>query len=191
MTDVSGLAQLIVFVRYIANGKPEKDLLMCASLLGTCKGEDIFSAVDMRLKNDGLSWKQCIINCTVKAGAMAEKHKSFLARVLQVAPRNNFTRCIIHRENLASKTLDPDLKSVLDLAIKVINLIKSRPLQTRLFTTLCDEMGLHHKSLLFHSEVSWLLRGKVLTGLYELRDEVYLFLMDRKHELTSNLTDSD
>ena len=34
-TDVSGLAQLIVFVRYIANGKPEEDLLMCASLLGT------------------------------------------------------------------------------------------------------------------------------------------------------------
>ena len=36
-TDVSGLAQLIVFVRYVANGKPEEDLLMCASLLGTCQ----------------------------------------------------------------------------------------------------------------------------------------------------------
>ena len=55
--DVSGLAQLIVFVRYIANGKPEEGLLMCASLLGTCTGEDIFSAVDTRLKNDRLSWK--------------------------------------------------------------------------------------------------------------------------------------
>ena len=51
-TDVSSLAQLIVFVRYIANGKPEEDLLICASLLGTCMCEGIFSAVDMRLKND-------------------------------------------------------------------------------------------------------------------------------------------
>ena len=117
-TDVSGLAQLIVFVRYITNGKPEEELLMCASLLGTCTGEDIFSAADTRLKNDGLSWKQCISICTDGAEPMAGKHKGFLARVLQVAPRINFTHCIIYRENLASKTLDPDLKSVLDAAIK-------------------------------------------------------------------------
>ena len=31
-TDVSGLAQLIVFVRYITNGKLEKELLKCVAL---------------------------------------------------------------------------------------------------------------------------------------------------------------
>ena len=190
-TDVSGLAQLLVFVRYIANGKPEEDLLMCVSLIGTCTGEDIFYAVDKRLKNDGISWEQCISICTDGAGAMAGKHKGFLARVLQVAPQINFTHCIIHRENLACKTLDPDLKSVFNAAIKIVNFIKSRPLQTRLFTILCNEMGSLHKSLLLHSEVRWLSRGKVLTRLFELRDEVYLFLMDRKHELAANLTDPD
>ena len=123
-TDVSGLAQLIVFVGYIANGKPEEDLLMCASLLGTCTGEDIFSAVDTRLKNDGLFWKQCISICTDGAGAMPGKYKDFLARILQVAPQINFTHCIIHRENLASKALDSDLKSVLDAEIKIVNFIK-------------------------------------------------------------------
>ena len=190
-TYVSGLAQLLVFVRYIANGKPEEDLLMCVSLIGTCTGEDIFSAVDKRLKNDGISWEQCISICTDEAGAMAGKHKGFLARVLQVAPQINFTHCIIHRENLACKTLDPDLKSVFNAAIKIVNFIKSRPLQTQLFTILCDEMGSLHKSLLLHSEVRWLSRGKVLTRLFELRDEVYLFLTDRKHELAANLTDLD
>ena len=152
-SDVSGLAQLLVFVRYIANGKPEEDLLMCVSLIGTCTGEDIFSAVDKRLKNDGISWEQRISICTDGAGAMAGKHKGFLARVLQVAPQINFTHCIIHRENLACKTLDPDLKSVFNAAIKIVKFIKSRPLQTRLFTILCDEMGSLHKSLLLHSEV--------------------------------------
>ena len=121
---MSGLAQLIVFVTYITKGKPEEELLMFASLLGTCTGEDIFSAVDTRLKNDGLSWKQCISICTDGTGPMARKHKGFLARVLQVEPRNNFTHCIIHRENLASKTLDPDLKSLLDAAIKIVTFIK-------------------------------------------------------------------
>ena len=97
---------------------------------------------------------------------MAEKRKGFLARVLQAAPRINFTHCIIHRKSLASKTLDRDLKSVLDAEIKIVNFIKSRPLQTRLFTTLCDEMGSHHKSFLLHSKVRWLSKGKVLTRLY-------------------------
>ena len=34
------------------------------------------------------------------------------------------------------KTLDPDLKSVLDPSIKIVNFIKSRPLQTRLYLPL-------------------------------------------------------
>jgi len=45
---VSGLAQLIVFIRYIASGKLEEELLMCVALSGTCTGEDIFSAVDKK-----------------------------------------------------------------------------------------------------------------------------------------------
>ena len=52
-------------------------------------------------------------------------------------------------------------------------------------------MGSHYKSLLLHSEVRWLSTKKVFTRLYELRDEIYLFLMDRKYELASNLTDPD
>ena len=93
---------------------------------------------------------------------MAGKHKGFLARALQVAPLFNFTHCIIHRENLACKTLDPGLKSVLDAAIEIVNCFKAKPLQTQLFTTLCGEMGSHHKSLLLHSEVRWLSREKFL-----------------------------
>ena len=50
-TDKSELAQLIVFVRYIANGKLEEKLLMCLALSGTCTDEDIFLAVDTRLHN--------------------------------------------------------------------------------------------------------------------------------------------
>ena len=135
--------------------------------------------------------EQCISICTDGAGAMAGKHKGFLARVLQVAPLTNFTHCIIYRENLACKTLGPDLISVLDAAIKIVSFIKLKLLQTRLFTTPCDEMGSHHKSLLFHSEVRWLSRGWVLTHLYKLQNEVYLFFMNRKNELAAKLTDPD
>ena len=99
--------------------------------------------------------------------------------------------CIIHRENLASKTLDQQLKCVFHSAVKIVHYIKSRELQTRLFTVLCDKMGLEHKTLLLHSEVRWLLQGKVLTRLYELQNEAYLFFMERRHELAANLTNPD
>ena len=148
-TDKSGLAQLIVFVKYMANGKLEEELLMCVALFETCTGEDIFSAVDTRLRNYELSWECCISICTDGAGAMVGKHKGFLARVSQIAPHINFTHCIIHRENLASKTLDQQLKCVLDSAVKIVNYIKSRPLQTRLFTILCVEMGSSIKLFFF------------------------------------------
>ena len=84
--NVSGLAQLIVFVRYIANGKLEEELLMYIALFGTCTGEDIFSVVDKRLHSYGLSWECCISICIDWAGAMVGKHKGFLARVSQIAP---------------------------------------------------------------------------------------------------------
>ena len=118
----------MVFVRYIANGKLEEELLMCVALPGTCTGENIFSAVDTRLHNYGLSWECCIRICTDGNGAMVGKHRGFLARVSQIALHINFTHCIIHRENLTSKTLDQQLKCVLDSAVKIINYIKSRPL---------------------------------------------------------------
>ena len=111
-TNVSGLAQCIVFVRYIAYGKFEEELLMCVALSGTCSCKNIFSAVETRLHNYGLTWEFCrpISICTNGVGAMVGKHKSFLARVSQIAPHINFTHCITHRENLASKKTGPTIK---------------------------------------------------------------------------------
>ena len=166
-TDVPSLAQKIVFVRSIDNRKIKEELLMCVALSGTCTGKNIFSAVDSRLHNYGLLWECCICICTERAGAMVRKRKGFLARVSQIAAHINFTHCIIHAENLASKTLGQQLKCVLDSAVKIVNFIKSRPLQTRLFAIRCDEMGSEHKTLLLHSEVRCLSRGKVFTRLYE------------------------
>ena len=122
---------------------------------------------------------------------MVGKHKGFLARASQITPHINFTHWIIYRENFARKTLDQQLKRVLDSAVKIINYIESRPLQTRLFTILCDEMGSEQKTLLLRSEVRWLSRGKVFTRLYELRNEAHLFLMERRHKLAANLTGPD
>ncbi|XP_034733456.1 zinc finger BED domain-containing protein 5-like [Etheostoma cragini] len=190
-TDVSNSAQLLVFVRYSFDGKLNENMLFCTPLEGTCTGEDIFTKLDDKLQEEGLSWDECVGVCTDGAGAMLGRKKGLKARVLQVAPHVKFTHCIIHKEALASKTLDPELKHVLETAMKIVNYIKARLLNIRLFATLCNELGSEHEGLLFHTEVRWLSRVNVLSRLYELRDEVRLFLMEHGSQLADHLTDPD
>ncbi|KAF8785586.1 Zinc finger BED domain-containing protein 5 [Argiope bruennichi] len=72
-----------------------------------------------------------------------------------------------------------ELQKVLDESMKIVNYIKSRPLNARLFSQIFEEMGSSHIQLLFHTDVRWLCRGKVLNRLFELRHELQCFLNDR------------
>ncbi|XP_003372713.1 hypothetical protein Tsp_11702 [Trichinella spiralis] len=141
--------------------------------------EEIFETLDAYVKSKELDWRNCVGICTDGARAMCRKDSGVVTRVLRQSPNASWTHCSIHREALVSKTISDDLKNVLNTAVKIINFIKSKRLQSRLFEKLCEEMGSCHKSLLFHSDVRWLSRGKVLTRLVELREEVAIFLKEQ------------
>lgn len=68
------------------------------------------------------------------------------------------------------------LTDVLAQIVKIVNHIKSNALNSSLFKTLCSEMGSFYESLLLHTEVRWLSRGKCLQKVYELRHKIILFL---------------
>jgi hypothetical protein len=62
--------------------------------------------------------------------------------------------------------MERDLKTVLDYSVKIVNYIKSRPLNARVFKLLCEEMGSEHTKLLLHTKITWLSRAKVLVRVF-------------------------
>ena len=61
------------------------------------------------------------------------------------------------------KKLSSELSEVMTDITGVVNFIKTRPLKTRVFSAICEEMGAEHQAVLFHSEARWLSRGEVLS----------------------------
>lgn len=189
-TDVAGLAVLLVLVRYQHEKSLEEDLLICEPLTSNTTGFEIFTVLNNFFIKNQIPWEHCVDICTDGAKAMVGKTSGAVARIKEVAPKCTSSHCILHRQALAVKKMPPSLKTVLDEAVKIINFIKSRPLNMRLFQVLCDDMGSVHKSLLLHTEVRWLSRGKALVRLFELRSEVTLFFTDHTMGgLENKLTD--
>ncbi|KAL4123079.1 hypothetical protein QTP88_015312 [Uroleucon formosanum] len=120
---------------------------------------------------------------------MAGATAGAIAKIKEKSNETTSSHCILHRHALAMKNIPLCLKNVLDEAIKIVNFIKSRPLKSRLFKILCDDLGSIHNTLLFHTEIRWLSRGKVLTRLMELRAEVSSFLMDHNVTLAETMND--
>jgi hypothetical protein len=90
--------------------------------------------------------------CTDGAAALTDSKKDFKAKVLEVSSNIIFNHCMIHREALDSKKLQPDVNKVLLNAISVINFIKSKSLNSGLFTIFCNEMDSDHQKLLLYTE---------------------------------------
>ena len=117
-------------------------------------------------------------------------HKGFASLVKRQNPAIQITHCCIHREALMIKLLTQELSETMSDCIEIVNLIKAKALNSRIFSILCNGMESEHQSLLFYTSVRWLSEGKVLARLFELQSEVKQFLLKQnKHELYKHLED--
>ena len=104
--------------------------------------------------------------------------------VKQKNPAIQGTHWMIHKTALVSKTIPKRLHGQMSVVIKVVNYVKSSALNTRLFSKLCKDMDPDHTALLYHTQVRWLSKGNMLSRIFELREEVKLFLVAKqKHDL--------
>ena len=121
---------------------------------------------------------------------MIGKYSGVVARIKSKNSETVAIHCFLHQRALAVKWQPPNLVEVLEDVTKIVNFIKARPLNSRIFKVLCEDIRKTHKVLLLHTEVRWLSRGKVLARFYELHEEVHSFLSDQKHKFAAKLTDS-
>ena len=91
---------------------------------------------------------------------MVGRNKDFVSRVKERNQNVIFTLCFLHRQALVSKTLPADLVSVLNDVVSMVNFVKMRPVKSRLFALLSEQMGAEQATLLFHIEVRCLSRAK-------------------------------
>lgn len=188
-TDLTNYAQLMVYVRFAVKMEITEDILFCEPLSTRTTADEIFKKIDNFFKENGLDWHRCVGMCSDGARAMMGKYGGVAAKVKSVAPNCKFTHCSIHREALATKRMPEEFTSVLNDAVKIVNFIKAKPMNSRLFSQLCSEMGSEHIQLLLHTEVRWLSRCKMLSRLIELRSEVQLFLSETNFDLRDRFND--
>uniref|UniRef100_UPI00358EA82C protein FAM200C-like n=1 Tax=Myxine glutinosa TaxID=7769 RepID=UPI00358EA82C len=186
-TDVSSCCQLITLVRHVNDGAVKEDFLFCEDLKTSLTAKDVMQLVkDFFAKHD-LDIKVIGSVCTDGAPAMLGNKSGFSALMKKEIPDLQVTHCFLHRHALASKTLPPNLKKVLDTCVKIINWIRGRALNHRIFKSFCEDLGSEHSVLLFHTEVRWLSRGQALTRFFELREEIKVFLEERECDLVGAL----
>ncbi|CAI5795665.1 Hypothetical predicted protein [Podarcis lilfordi] len=74
--------------------------------------------------------------------------------------------------------------------ISSVNFVKVSTLNSRLFPQLCNKLDAPNNALLFHTEVRWLSRGKILKCVFELRDELKTFFNQKaRPQLEAHFSD--
>lgn len=190
-TDISKKCQLLSYIRFVDEESIIEQFLSCTELPSTSTGADVYNSISSTLEQNGLSWKNCLSVCTDGAPAMTGRFKGFVARVKEDFPSVGSTHCFIHREALMAKTIPTELKSVLDSVVNMVNFVKSRALKTRLLKQMCHEVGSRHDTLVLHTEIRWLSKGKVLERFFELRKELLSMFSVEKPDFAAQLNDEE
>ena len=187
-TDIESKTVLLVFVRYLHEEDIHEDILCALLLPKNTTASELFKSLNEYF-SEKLNWSFCIGVCTDGAAAMIGRLSGLTVRIKEVAPECEVTHCVIHRKMLASRKLSPELHSVFGDVVKMINFIKAHALNTRLFEQICEDMDAEHKCLLLHTEVRWLSRGKSLNRVFELREPLQRFLLEKNSDLANKFSD--
>lgn len=163
---------------------------LCCLNLTSCLSElDIFTELEKCIVGHyNLNWKNCKGITSDGTANITGKQSRVIKELLEVTSAM-WNHCFTHREALVSREIPQNLMEVLKNAVKAVNFIKGSSLNSRLLETFCLEIGANYTHLLYHTKVRWLSQGKILSRVYELRNEIHIFLTEKKSHLATIFED--
>ena len=188
--DTTDTAQLLIFIRGIdAKFRITEELCSLRSLKSTT-AENMFSEVTTALSSLGLSWKNLKRITTDGARNMVGKKKGVAALMKEKALEANGAQpmqfhCIIHQQALCGKVLN--WRHVMSVVVSNLNFIKNHALNHRQFQTFPADLDCEYRDVMYHNEVRWLSRGKVLRRFFQLRKEINEFLKEKRKKEEADL----
>ncbi|XP_069865005.1 zinc finger MYM-type protein 6 isoform X1 [Dipodomys merriami] len=193
-SEISDVTLLLCYIRFIDYdcSDVKEELLFCIEMPSPVSGTEIFEVINKYIDSKSLSWKYCVGLCTDGATSMTGRYSGLRSKIEEVAMNTMaFTHCFIHREHLTAATVSACLQEILLQSAQILSFIKSNASNSRMLTILCEEPGSEHVNLPLHAEVRQISRGRVLTRLFELRNEVEIFLNQKHSDLASYFHDEE
>ncbi|KAF0035443.1 hypothetical protein F2P81_013201 [Scophthalmus maximus] len=140
----------------------KEELLTLLPLKTTTRGVDIYNAVKEFFVQTKVALKKLVAVTTDGAPAMIRRYAGFIAHCKGDPdfPKLLHYHCIIHQQALCAKVIG--FGHVTAPVVKIINSIRSKAKQHRIFKVLLEEMSAEYGNLLLHTEIRWLSKGLIL-----------------------------
>ena len=178
--DSASTAQLMIFIRIVFDDfSTKKELLTLLPLKATTRGVDIYTALKNFFVEKKVPLNKLTSITTDGAPAMTGRHVGFITRCRNDPDFPTFLHynCIIHQQAICAKVTGFD--HVMTPVVKIINSIRSKAKQHRMFKMLLDELSAEYGDLLLHTEIRWLSRGQILKRFLSLLSEVKEFMLSK------------
>jgi len=94
-------------------------------------------------------------------------------------PNFHAYHCIIHQQTLCSNIQHEELDLVKKAVVKIVNFVRANAFNHRQFRALLSEYESNYTNLILHTDVRWLSRGKVLTRMNNVIEELKVFLREK------------
>ena len=178
--DSASTAQLMIFIRMVFDDFSTKEELLTLLLLkATMRGVDIYTAVKNFFVEKKVPLNKLASITTDGAPAMTGRHAGFIAQCRNDPGFPTFLHyhCITYQQAICGKVTGFD--HVMTPVVRIINSIRSKAKQHRMFKMLLVELSAEYGDLLLHTEIRWLSRGRILKCFFLLLSEVKEFMLSK------------